>query len=137
MEMNLRIFTPIGIALEKAVDQVDFEALDGFYTLLPRHMDMVSALKPSILTYKIQDKKYYVACNKGVLVKKSDIVSVSTKLAIFGTDLKDLEQRIIVDFKETEQERKEINLAMAKLELGLTKGIMSLKQEGKVNYGNL
>ena len=135
MELRLRIATPTGIALETTTKQVDFEAIDGFFTLLPKHMDMISALKVGILSYQVGDKKAYVACNKGVLVKKGDVVSVSTPLAILGTDLSELEQKIATDFKETEQERKEVNLTMAKLELGLTKGILSLKNEGINNVG--
>lgn len=130
MEMYLRIYSPTEVILDTPVNQVDFEAIDGFFTLLPKHMDMVSALKPSVLSYKIGDKKSYVACNKGVLVKKNDIVSVSTPLAVLGSDLKELEHRIEVDFKGMEQERKEINLTMAKLEVGLAKGIMRLKEGG-------
>lgn len=131
MEMILRIATPIGIVLDTPVHQVDYEAIDGFFTLLPKHMDIISALKPSILSYKIGDKKAYVACNKGVLVKKNDIVSVSTPIAVLGSDLKELEQHIEVNFKGMEQERKEINLTMAKLEVGLAKGIMRLKEGGQ------
>lgn len=134
MEMTLRIATPTGIILDSPVQQVDYEAIDGFFTLLPKHMDIVSALKPCILSYKVGDKKAYVACNKGVLVKKNSTVSVSTPIAILGSDLKELEQRIEIDFKGMEQERKEINLTMAKLEVGLAKGIMRLK-EGVVDGG--
>ena len=137
MILDLKILTPTGIALDTTVHQVDFEAIDGFYTLLPRHTDMVSALKQGILTYHTQNGPMYVACNKGVLVKKNHTVSVSTKLAILGDNLKDLQQKITVDFREKEQERKEINLAMARLELGLARGIMSLKSEVGGNHGDL
>ena len=133
MDLTLRIFTPIGIALETPVRQVDFEAVNGFFTILPRHADMVSALKIGILSYMVGDQKTFVACDRGVLVKKGSIVSVSTKKAILGTDLKELEKKIKMDFKETEQERKEMNAAMAKLEVGLAKGILSLKQENIAN----
>ncbi|MDY6407672.1 MAG: F0F1 ATP synthase subunit epsilon [Pseudomonadota bacterium] len=136
MELNLRISTPIGIALETTTTQVDFEAIDGFFTLLPRHADIISALKSGILSYKVGGKKSYVACHKGVLVKKGSEVSVSTKLAVLGSDLKELQQKIAVDFKAMEQDRKEVNLTMAKLELGLAKGILSLKQEGGA-HGNI
>ena len=133
MDLKLRIFTPIGIALDTPVTQVDFEAIDGFYTLLPRHADMVSALKSGILSYKTADGKGYVACHQGVLVKKGDTVRVSTRMAVSGESLKDLEAKIAVDFKQIEQERKEMNTGMAKLEVGLTKGIISLKQGGTGN----
>ncbi len=128
MEMRLKVYSPTGIVLETPVTQVDFEAIDGFYTVLPRHVDMVSALKSSILSYKIDGKKSYVACHQGVLVKKGENVSVSTKLAIMGTDLKELQKMIEVDFKTMEQERKEVNLTMARLELGLAKGLMDLNK---------
>ena len=130
MNMTLRIFSPIGIVLDTPVDQVDFEGIDGFFTLLPRHTDMVSALKAGILTYHKGENRSYIACNRGVLVKKNDVVSVSTKLAISGSNLKELEQKIAVDFKALEEERKEVNTTMARLEIGLAKGIMSLKGQG-------
>ena len=133
MDLKLRVFTPIGIALETPVTQVDFEAIDGFYTLLPKHADMVSALKTGVLSYMASGEKTYIACNQGVLVKKGDTVSVSTKMAVLGTNLKELEEKIAVDFKRVEQERKEMNASMAKLEVGLTKGIISLKQGGVGN----
>lgn len=130
MNMTLRIFSPTGIVLDTPVDQVDFEAIDGFFTLLPRHTDMVSALKAGILTYHKGENRSYIACNRGVLVKKNDVISVSTKLAISGSNLKELEQKIAVDFKALEEERKEVNTTMARLEIGLAKGIMSLKGQG-------
>ena len=137
MSLTLRVLTPTGIALDTPVAQVDFEAIDGFYTLLPRHTDMVSALKAGILTYTTGVQKSYIACNKGVLVKKNDQVCVSTQRAILGTDLKELEQKIATDFKETEEERKEANLAMARLELGLARGMMSLQQKNGGGDGGL
>ena len=130
MNMTLRIFSPTGIVLDTPVDQVDFEAIDGFFTLLPRHTDMVSALKAGILTYHKGENRSYIACNRGVLVKKNDVISVSTKLAISGSNLKELKQKIAVDFKALEEERKEVNTTMARLEIGLAKGIMSLKGQG-------
>ena len=135
MEMKLRIFSPIGVILETPVQQIDFESINGFFTLLPKHTDIISALKIGIITYKTNDTVSYVACNKGVLVKKNDTVSVSTKMAILGTDLKTLEEKITTDFKMMEEERKEINTTMAKLEISLAKGIMSLKNIGENNVG--
>lgn len=137
MDMHLKVYSPTGIILETPVTQVDFESIDGFYTLLPRHVDMVSALKPSILSYKASGKQGYIACNQGVLVKKGENVSVSTKLAITGTDLKQLQKTIEIDFKEMEQQRKEINLTMARLEIGLTKGLMALNKNNGGGDGGI
>ena len=132
--MNLKLLTPTQILLDTAVDKIDIEALDGCFTLLPRHIDFVTALKSSILTYTISGIRYYAACDYGVLVKQGDTVRVSTALAVLESSLEALKRTITITFKNMEQERKELNLSMARLELGLTKGLLSLNQ-GEAHAG--
>ena len=128
--MNFKLFTPTEILLDTPIDKIDVEALDGFFTLLPRHIDFVTALKSGILTYTTNGKKRYIACNHGVLVKKADTVRVSTALAILNDDLDSLKKTIAITFKNMEQERKELNLSMARLELSLAKGLIGLSKGG-------
>lgn len=132
--MNLKLMTPTQILLDIPIDKIDVEAMDGFFTLLPRHIDFVTSLKSGILTYTTNDKKYYAACDHGVLVKQGDLVRISTTLAVLGDSLDALKQTIAITFKEMEQERKELNLSMARLELGLTKGLLSLNK-GEAHAG--
>ena len=132
--MNLKLLTPTQILLDVSIEKLDVEALDGFFTLLPRHIDFVTALKSSILSYEVNGQKYYAACDHGVLVKMGDTVRVSTAMAVLENDLEKLKQTIKTTFKNMEQERKELNLSMARLELGLTKGLMSLSK-GESNAG--
>lgn len=128
--MILKVFSPIGVLLDSPIQKVDFEAIDGFFTLLPKHVDFITALKPCILTYTTLDKKeHYLACNQGVLVKKGEIVYLSTKLGILDDNLEQLKKTIAIDFKEMEEARKETNKTMARLEVGLTKGLMQLNQQ--------
>ena len=124
--MRLKVLTPTQIEVDTTIEKVDFEALDGFFTLLPKHIDFVDSLKQTIIQYKTNNKTYYVACDKGVVVKKADEVIISTSLAIQDDDLEKLKKTIAYDFKQMEQERKEILVSMSRLELGLTKGLMSL-----------
>ena len=67
--MNLKVMTPYSVLLNTPVSQVTVEAVDGFFTLKPKHMDFVNALKAGILTYKKEGKELFVACNRGVVVK--------------------------------------------------------------------
>lgn len=132
--MQLKVFTPIGSVIDMPVKKIDFEGLDGFWTLLPKHVDMVNTLAAGIVSYMDdQDKMHYVACNKGVLVKKDKDIRISTPLAILDDNLERLTQTIAVDFKKMEEERKEISSTMAKLEIGLIKGLQSLKINGGFN----
>ena len=126
--MNFKLLTPTQVLLNTDIEKIDVEAIDGFFTLLPRHIDFVTALKDSIITYTINGQKKYVACDHGVLVKKGDDVHVSTALAILSDQLDTLKQTIATTFKEMEQERKELNLSVTRLELGLTKGLMTLSK---------
>ncbi|MDR2902267.1 MAG: hypothetical protein LBU87_04085 [Lactobacillales bacterium] len=135
--MRLKVFSPIGVALDAEISKVDFEAIDGFWTLLPKHVDFINALKPGIVTYyPTSGTPKYVACNEGVLVKKGDTVSISTRLSIMDDSLDKLVKTIETDFKAMEEERKEVNVSMARLEIGLTKGLMSLsKNAGEADGG--
>ena len=126
--MNLKLLMPTQVLLDTPIDKIDVEAIDGFFTLLPRHIDFVTALKNSIITYTINGKKKYAACDHGVLVKRGDMVRISTSLAILSDRLDSLKQTIATTFKDMEQERKELNLSITRLELGLTKGLLSLSK---------
>lgn len=124
--MRLKILTPTQIEADVQIQKVDFEALDGFFTLLPKHIDFVDSLKQTIVQYQSNGKTCYAACDKGVIVKKADEVIISTALAILDNDLEKLKKNIAFDFKQMEQERKEALVSISRLELGLTKGLMHL-----------
>ncbi|MBE6446324.1 MAG: hypothetical protein E7021_02870 [Alphaproteobacteria bacterium] len=124
--MRLKVLTPTQILIDTPIEKVDFEAVDGYFTLLPKHIDFINSLKQTIVQYQVNNKSYYVACDRGVVVKKSDEVIISTALAISDDNLEKLKKTIEVDFKQMEQERKEVLVSMSKLEVGLTKGLMNL-----------
>ncbi len=131
MEMNFKVLTPVGVALNTPVRQVDFEAPNGFFTLLPRHVDCVTTLKIGVTRYvKSDGKEAFIAVNQGVLVKKGNDVTLTTKLAVLDDNLSHLTQAIEQDFKEMEQQRKTANATMAKLEINLTKNILALSKKG-------
>lgn len=133
--MRLKIFSPIGTVLDTEISKIDFESINGFYTFLPKHVDCVSALADGIITYAHAGKPAYAACNHGVIVKKGGDVSISTGLAILGDNLRVLTEKIEIEFKKMEEERKEINTSIVKLEIGLQKGIMALHKEGEDHVG--
>ena len=133
--MNLKVMTPYSVVLNIPVSQVTVEAVDGFFTLKPKHIDFINALKAGIISYKKEGKESFVACNRGVVVKKGEEVSISTPLAILGESLDELKKKIAIDFQAMEEERKEVRLSMARLEVGLTKGLANLSVAGGVNAG--
>ena len=134
--MQLKVYTPIGTVLDLPVKKVDLEGLGGFWTLLPRHADFINTLTAGIISYTTEDDKtLYIACNRGVVVKKYQEVRISTPLAILDDNLEQLTRTIEIDFKQMEEERKEVNTTMARLEIGLIKGMKALKAEGGIGGG--
>jgi alternate F1F0 ATPase F1 subunit epsilon len=114
---------------------VSFEALDGYRTLLPKHVDFVSILAAGIICYETEGGAMkYAACHQGVVVKKGKDVNISAQGIVKADTLEELRQMIELDFKQNEEHRKELNTAMARLEIGLVRGFQQLKGGG---YGGL
>ena len=127
--MKLTVFTPIGTVLQCKIKKVTLETLNGYYTLLPRHIDFVSAMEENIVSYTTEnDEKKYIACQHGIVVKKADNVTITVQHAVLGNTLDELEEVIKIDFKQSDEQRKELNTAMARLEVGLIRGFNRLNQ---------
>lgn len=118
------VSTPLGTILQAAVKKVTFETLNGYHTLLPRHVDFVSAMGANIVSYVTvpEEKEKYMACYQGIVVKKADVVTITVQSAVLSDDLTEMEKVIQEYFKQNNEQRKELNTAMARLELGLIRG---------------
>ena len=127
--MNLKVCCPTGVVLEQSIQKIDFQALDGYFTLLPRHVDFVTALTPNIVRFTDGQQMTFMACNRGILTKIGQQVVLSAHKVVLSHSLSDLEQTIAVEFKQDDEQRKEINTVMARLEVGLSRGFMKLKEE--------
>ena len=126
--MELVICSPLQTVVQAKIKKVSFEALDGYRTLLPKHVDFVSALGIGIITYVPEDSTpKYVACHQGIVVKQGDKVIITAQGTITGDTLEELREHIKLDFKQNEEHRKELSAAMARLELGLARGFQQLK----------
>ena len=128
--MKFVICTPLGSVLQTDIVKVTLETLDGYHTFLPRHVDYVSTMGPNIITYTTaNNEQKYASCHHGIVVKKGDEVTVTAQNAVLGDSLDELEDVINHEFKQTEEQRKELNTAMARLELGLVRGFGRLNKE--------
>ena len=127
--ITLRISLPFQILVNEQIQKITVESVDGFHTLLPKHIDYATALKTSIVQY-INKKGVtcYVACDEGILIKKGENISLSTRLGIKSNNLKELKKIIETTFKRMEEDRKETNKTLTKLELTLARGLMELNK---------
>lgn len=85
MTLRLRIRTPAGLLLDRAVDAVVAEDRDGWFGVLPRRADLVATLPPGLLTFRHADGEGFVAHAGGLL----DLRAGDCRVALRGAQLSD------------------------------------------------
>ena len=125
--MRLKLLLPSEILLDQEVVKVTAEAEDGFFSLLPRHVDFVSALVPGLLAYETADnQEHFVAIDEGLLVKVGDEVLVSTRNAAKGADLGQLERQVREQFQSLDERERSARSAMARIEADFVRRFLEL-----------
>ena len=115
--MKLKILLPAKVLLEEEVEKVTAEAENGFFTILPRHVDFVSALVPGIFTFVTSGgSEQYLALDEGILVKQGDQLYVSAARAVQGESLEVLQETVESELKVLGESEKKSRAVMSRLE---------------------
>lgn len=116
--MRLKILLPTAVLLEEEVGKVTAEGENGFFTMLPRHIDFVAALVPGIFSYTTPaGEERFLALDTGVLVKQGDRVFVSAARAIRGKSLEQLHEAVETDLKVMGENERKARSVLSKLEV--------------------
>lgn len=126
--MNLRVYLPTRILLDRPVDKVIAEAENGSFCLLPRHIDMTAALVPGLLSYTIEEQEEFVAIDEGILVKKGPEVLVSVRDAVIGPDLGLLRLMVRERFEDLDEREKRARSALVRLEADFVRRFIELRE---------
>jgi len=115
--LNLKVLLPSEVLLDEKVEKVTAEAENGFFTMLPRHVDFVAALVPGIFSYLTPaGEERYLAIDEGVMVKQGDQVYVSAARAVPGEDLAYLQEKVEQELKVLGESEKKARTVMSRLE---------------------
>jgi F-type H+-transporting ATPase subunit epsilon len=126
--MELRIYLPSGIFLETRAFKVKGESPDGCFCLLPRHIDYVVALIPSIFSYTNMDgREFFLALDKGLLVKQGGKVSIAARRAVAG-ELGSLQREVLKMIIARDEKEKINRSAVAKLEAGFLRRFLEFNR---------
>jgi F-type H+-transporting ATPase subunit epsilon len=127
--MKLTVWLPSEMLLEEEVDRIKAEAVDGWFGMLPRHIDFVTALAPGVMTFQPCGKpEEYLAVDHGILVKCGAQVSLSTRNAVRGTNLEHLESAVKEQFRLREEREKAARAYEAKLEADLVRHLLEAER---------
>jgi len=129
--MNLKILLPTEILLDEEVEKVTAEAQNGFFCLRPRHIDFAAALVPGLLCFENSEgREIFAAVDEGVLVKCGDSVMVSTRSAVRGGELGELERIVKEQFLVLNEKEKAARTAVAKIEAGFVRRFLEVQRRG-------
>lgn len=127
--MKLTVRLPSDVLLEEQVDRIKAEAVNGWFGMLPKHVDFVTALVPGVMTFQPCGKgEEYLAVDHGILVKCGPDVSVSTRNAVRGTSLEHLKAEVEVQFRAREEREKAARAYEAKLEADLVRHLLEAEK---------
>jgi F-type H+-transporting ATPase subunit epsilon len=129
--MNLKILLAAEVLVEAGVSKVIAEAHNGYFCLLPKHVDFVTALVPGILSFEIiGGREEYLAVDAGILVKCGEDVLVSARNAVRGPDLGQLRRTVSEKFEAIGEHEKSARTAMAKIEAGFVRRFLEIQRYG-------
>ena len=128
--MKLKILLPAEIFLDEEVTKVVAEAENGFFCLMPQHVDFTATLVPGVFSYSTAGgEDAYLAIDIGTLVKKGPEILVSTRTAFRGAELGHLKEVVVTQFREIDEREKKARTAAARLEVDLLRRFMELRHE--------
>jgi F-type H+-transporting ATPase subunit epsilon len=129
--MNLKVLLPTEVLIEEEVAKVIAEAPNGFFCLLPKHVDFVAALVPGILSFETAGgSEEFLAVDEGILIKCGQEVLVSTRNAMRGPDLGQLKRTVVEKFESLDEREKTARSAMARIEAGFVRRFLEIQGHG-------
>jgi F-type H+-transporting ATPase subunit epsilon len=126
--MKLKILLPAEVFLVEEVSKVVAEAENGFFCLLPQHVDYTASLVPGVFSYQAEDREHYLAVDVGTLVKKGSDILVSVRNAARSDELGTLREIVVKQFEEIDERERKTRSSAAKLELDLIRRFMELRE---------
>jgi len=127
--MKLKVWVPTEVFVEEEVTKIKTEAENGWFCILPRHVDFVTSLVPGVLSFELPGKRTeYLAIDHGILVKCGAEVSVSTRSAVRSSDLGTLKEAVEKQFRILDEKEKATRSFEAKLEADLVRQLIQTEK---------
>jgi F-type H+-transporting ATPase subunit epsilon len=127
--MRLKVWIPTEVMLDDEVRKVKAEAENGWFCILPRHIDFVTTLVPGILSFELGGgSTEYLAIDHGVLVKCGPEVSVSTRNAVRSPDPDALKAAVEMQFRAAHEKEAASRVFESKLESELVRQLLEIER---------
>ncbi|HNP37569.1 MAG TPA: F0F1 ATP synthase subunit epsilon [Woeseiaceae bacterium] len=127
MQITLRL--PTRILFEGEARRLFAVAENGAFGILPKHIDFVTALVPSVLILTTAaGAEQFFGIDEGVLVKKGHEILVAVRRGVQGADLDSLNETVQATFVEIDEEERVARSALSRLEAGIVRRFGELRK---------
>lgn len=129
--LEVRVVVPDRSIVSLECEKVLAEGLQGYFCLMPRHVDHVTALVPGIMKLtEAGGRERYLAVEEGTLVKRGRLVIVSVRGAVEG-ELGQLRLAVLENTRRVDDTEQKAKLALNHLEASLVRQM--LEWEGRTH----
>ncbi|SLN30975.1 F0F1 ATP synthase subunit epsilon [Roseovarius litorisediminis] len=128
-EMSVALRLPTGSLFEGRATRMTAVAQNGAFGILPNHVDLVTALVPSVLTLTLADGSEAIfGIDEGLLVKKGHRVTVAVMRGVRGDDLGTLQDAVMSKFIEMDEEERQARATFSRLEADVVRRFADLRK---------
>ena len=129
MSIALRVVTPGSVVIDREVDQISAESTQGWFTMMPRHLDAVVDLTQGLVVYVADGQESFLAVDGGTLVKCGSSVDIATSEAFLGATARELHHELRASFADLDERERRSRRALARLEGDVTRGLLELDDD--------
>lgn len=92
--LRLRLRTPTGLLVDREVESIRAEDLDGWFGIRPLREDVVAVMPPSVLSFVDDEGEAFAAVAGGLLDLDGDECRVMAREAVLSRRLEDVCERV-------------------------------------------
>ncbi len=126
---DARIITPQAVETVKNISFFRAEDRSGSFGILPRHIEFLTILEPSIAIAVIEDKEHYYAFNSGVLSFKNNALTITAKEFVQSDNISKLLEMIKHTFKEQEEKERLFRDSIENLQKAFIKKLIDMERD--------
>jgi F-type H+-transporting ATPase subunit epsilon len=125
--LNLKIITPQKIVVEEEVNEISVPSAEGYITVLPKHIHLLTLLQEGIVLMKKGTKEDYLAIGGGYLETNGKEVNVLVSRAYRQDELdEELTEKAIAEAKKLLSDAKDAKLRY-EAEATLRRSVVDMK----------
>ncbi len=127
--MDVTVRLPARSLFEGAAVAVSAVGRQRAFGLLPRHVDTVAALVPSVMVLRLaHGEELFFGLDEGILVKHGTRVDIACTRGVRGGDLATLQDVVEDSFVRMDEEERLARSALARLEADMVRRLAELRR---------